>query len=68
MNHNKLSVKQGSIILNGQKIDHVTDFKYECLTNGMASVTICFDVPIKATELTTESVPESQLIDIPNTP
>lgn len=50
MNKNTFSVKDGKIYLNGEQVYCVTCFKYEVDEQGLANVTLSFDVPIEATE------------------
>lgn len=53
---NTLSVSPGNIVLNGCRVSCVTDFKYECIGNGIANVKIAFDIPVKNTEITNQNL------------
>ena len=64
MNQNRLSVTPGCIMLNGSKVNCVTDFKYECVGGGIANVKMAFDISAKNAEITSEPEPVYKRIRI----
>lgn len=53
---NTLSVSPGNIVLNGSRVSCVTDFKYECIGDGIANVKMAFDIPVKNAEITNQNL------------
>lgn len=53
---NTLSVSPGNIVLNGCRVSGVTDFKYECIGDGIANVKMAFDIPVKNAEITNQNL------------